>query len=374
MFFLCPDEGKPGPRSRLTAPGAAGLWTRPSPEPALNAYWPPLLIAFVAAAAASRFCVLLRPLLVRYALARPNARSSHSRPTPQGGGVAVLLGAYLALGGALALAPVAAPLRDGLLLVMASAAALAALGALDDIRPLPAGLRLPLQALCVGAVLLFAAPEIRLFPEALPLALERGLALLAGLWFVNLVNFMDGIDWMTVVGLAPLLAALAYGGAAGPLDPVSGWLAAALCGGLIGFAPENRPSARLFLGDVGSLPIGLITAYLLYRLAGAGGFTAALILPLYHIADSSLTLLARLSRRERIWEAHRSHFYQRATVNGYAVSEIVAQVALLNGLLIVLAGISLAFPALPAQAACLIAAGVLTGLLLRRFSRRRSPA
>ncbi len=340
----------------------------------MNAYWPPLLIAFVAAAAASRFCVLLRPLLVRYALARPNARSSHSRPTPQGGGVAVLLGAYLALGGALALAPVAAPLRDGLLLVMASAAALAALGALDDIRPLPAGLRLPLQALCVGAVLLFAAPEIRLFPEALPLALERGLALLAGLWFVNLVNFMDGIDWMTVVGLAPLLAALAYGGAAGPLDPVSGWLAAALCGGLIGFAPENRPSARLFLGDVGSLPIGLITAYLLYRLAGAGGFTAALILPLYHIADSSLTLLARLARRERIWEAHRSHFYQRATVNGYAVSEIVAQVALLNGLLIVLAGISLAFPALPAQAACLIAAGVLTGSLLRRFSRRRSPA
>jgi UDP-N-acetylmuramyl pentapeptide phosphotransferase/UDP-N-acetylglucosamine-1-phosphate transferase len=331
----------------------------------------PLLIVAVAALAAALLCVALRPLLARYALARPSARSSHSVPTPQGGGIAVLAGALLALGLALTFASPPAEARNGLILVLAAAVLLAIVGAWDDIRPLSPGIRLGLQAFCVGIVLFLAAPELRLFPEMLPFAVERGLALLAGLWFVNLVNFMDGIDWITVAGIVPLSGALALAGAAGVLDPATGWLAAALCGGLLGFAPFNRPVARLFLGDVGSLPIGLLTAYLLYRLAGTGALTAALLLPLYHVGDSSITLLRRLWRRERVWEAHRSHFYQQATVNGFDVSGIVARVALLNLGLVALAALSLRFPDGRAQLACLLAGIVLTALLLRRFSTRR---
>ena len=338
----------------------------------LEAFLPLLLIAALAALAAGRFCVVLRPLLVRYAMARPSARSSHSVPTPQGGGIAVLAGAVLALGVAVLFAGLPTDAGGGLVLVLAAAILLAIVGAWDDIRPLSPGLRLGLQALCVGMVLFLAAPEVRLFPEVLPLAVERGLALLAGLWFVNLVNFMDGIDWITVAGIVPLSAALALAGALGVLDPATGWLAAALCGGLLGFAPFNKPTARLFLGDVGSLPIGLLTAYLLYRLAGTGALTAALLLPLYHVADSTITLFRRLARHERVWEAHRSHFYQQATVNGFGVPEIVAQVALLNLGLVALAAVSLRFPDGWVQLACLLAGLVLTALLLRRFSRRRS--
>jgi UDP-N-acetylmuramyl pentapeptide phosphotransferase/UDP-N-acetylglucosamine-1-phosphate transferase len=337
----------------------------------LDPYFAPFLIAAAAAATAARLCVVLRPLLVRYALARPNARSSHSVPTPQGGGVAVLAGAFLALGAALLLAPVTTGERHGLMLVMAAAVALAAVGAWDDIRPLPAGVRLSLQALCVGIVIFQTAPGLRLFPEAVPLAVERGLALLAGVWFVNLVNFMDGLDWITVAGIVPLTGALALAGGVGVIDPATGWLAAALCGGLIGFAPFNRPTARLFLGDVGSLPIGLLTAYLLYRLAGTGAFAAALILPLYHVMDATITLLRRLARGERVWEAHRLHFYQQATGNGFGVGEIVAQVALLNLGLIGLAFASVAWPAFWVQLACLLAALALTGAQLRRFARPR---
>lgn len=336
----------------------------------MEPYLAPLVVAFVAAAAAGRLCVLLRPVLVRYALARPNARSSHRIPTPQGGGIAVLAGAFLALGLVLLFTPMPVPARDTLLMVMGATVLLAIVGAWDDIRPLPAWLRLILQALCVGLVVLYAAPELRLFP-ALPLPLERALALFAGVWFVNLVNFMDGIDWITVAGIVPLSGALALAGVTGPLDAGTGLLAAALLGGLIGFAPFNKPSARLFLGDVGSLPIGLLTAYLLYRLAGAGALTAALILPLYHVLDSSITLLRRLARGEKVWEAHRSHFYQQATNNGYAVSEIVAQVALLNLGLIALAAMTIAFPNVWVQFAGLLAALLLTGILLRRFSRKR---
>ncbi len=332
----------------------------------------PLLLIALAAGLAYGLCLALRPLMMRYALARPNARSSHRTPTPQGGGIAVLAGAFLALGLALAFIPMNAGARHGLVLVMGASALLAVVGAWDDIRPLSPALRLPLQFLCVGIVVFYAAPDVRLLPEALPLWAERGLALIAGAWFVNLVNFMDGIDWITLAGLVPLSGAIALAAGYGIVDPATGLLAAALLGGLLGFAPLNKPVARIFLGDVGALPLGLVGAYLLYRLAATGALTAALILPLYHVMDSTITLFRRLMRGEKIWQAHRSHFYQQATDNGFKVIEIVMRVALLNLCLIGLAAISIAVPALPAQLGCLLAALVLTGLLLRRFSRKRT--
>lgn len=330
-------------------------------------YLAPLFVLIAAAASSALLCILLRPLLVRYALARPNARSSHRVPTPQGGGTAVLGGGVLALWLVVSLLPPSAGLA-GLVFVGLASVALAVVGAWDDIRPLPAGLRLGLQALCVAVVLVYAAPDIRLFPQ-MPLALERCLALLAGVWFVNLTNFMDGLDWITIAGFVPLAGALALAASLGLIDLPTGLLAAALCGGLIGFAPFNKPVARLFLGDVGSLPIGLVSAYLLYRLAGTGALAAALILPLYHVMDATLTLLRRLARRERVWEAHRSHFYQQATTNGYSVASIVSQVALLNGGLVLLAALSLLWPAAWVQLGCLVAAALATAWLLRRFSR-----
>jgi UDP-N-acetylmuramyl pentapeptide phosphotransferase/UDP-N-acetylglucosamine-1-phosphate transferase len=327
-----------------------------------------LLVLAVAASVSALLCVLLRPVLVRYALARPNARSSHRIPTPQGGGIAVLGGLVAALSLTVAILP-PVPGAGSLGFVLAASVVLAMVGAWDDIRPLSAGLRLGLQALCVAVVIVYAAPDVRLFPAALPLAVERLLALLAGIWFVNLTNFMDGLDWITVAGFVPLAGALALASALGIVDPATGALAAALAGGLIGFAPFNKPVARLFLGDVGSLPIGLLGAYLLYRLAGNGALAAALILPLYPIADATLTLLRRLARRERVWEAHRSHFYQQATTNGHAVLAVVTQVAGLNLALVLLAGLTLLLPMPWAQLACLAAAVLLTALLLRRFAR-----
>ncbi|RYE74337.1 MAG: glycosyl transferase, partial [Hyphomicrobiales bacterium] len=159
------------------------------------------MICAAAAVLAAVLCMALRPLLLRYALARPNARSSHKIPTPQGGGIAVLAGAFLALGAALWLVPVEAEATRSVLVLAVAVTGLGIVGAWDDIRPLPASVRLVLQAVCVGFVLLRAVPELRLFPELLPLPVELSLALLAGVWFVNLVNFMDGLDWITVAGI-----------------------------------------------------------------------------------------------------------------------------------------------------------------------------
>src|SRR3954470_15500855 len=105
--------------------------------------------------------VLLRPLLVRYALARPNARSSHAVPTPQGGGIAVLAATLLAAAGGLAVSSAAG---GGWTVVAGAAVALAIVGATDDIRPLGAGPRLLLQFAAVAAVVVAATPDVRLLP------------------------------------------------------------------------------------------------------------------------------------------------------------------------------------------------------------------
>ena len=137
--------------------------------------------------------------------------------------------------------------------------------------------------------------ELRVVPM-LPWWIERALLLLACLWFVNLTNFMDGIDWMTVAEFVPVTLGLALRRVARRAPAAASSSALALFGGLLGFAPFNRPVARLFLGDVGSLPIGLLLAWLLLLLAGRGHLAAALILPLYYLADATLTLLP--ARRE----------------------------------------------------------------------------
>ncbi len=96
---------------------------------------------------------------------------------------------------------------------------------------------------------------------------------------------------------------------------------------MLGFAPFNKPVARLFLGDVGSLPIGLLLAWLLLQVAASGHLAAAILLPLYYLADATLTLLRRASRRaSRSGRRIARHFYQRATDRGFSVDEIVARV------------------------------------------------
>jgi UDP-N-acetylmuramyl pentapeptide phosphotransferase/UDP-N-acetylglucosamine-1-phosphate transferase len=328
--------------------------------------------ALVAAAGllAAGAILALRPLLQRYALARPNARSSHRVPTPQGGGIAVL-GAVLAVGvPAMLLLGRTDGAYGAAAVVCVGALALAVLGAWDDIRPIPALPRLAVQGLAAAAVVLLAGPEGRILPEPVPRWLEQGLAIVALVWFVNLVNFMDGIDWITVAEFVPLLAFFAVLAVLVAAFPPHLVLAICLLGALLGFAPFNKPVARLFLGDVGSLPIGLLVGWLLLGLAGTGGLAAAVLLALYPVADATLTLLRRLRRRERVWEAHRTHFYQRATDNGFSVREVSGSVFKIQVILAGLAFASLEAP--PATQAALVAAGAfLVALQLRRFTLPR---
>lgn len=325
-------------------------------------------IALLAAAVISAIITwAIRPMLLRHALAKPNARSSHRIPTPQGAGIAVIAATLLVATAIVAFAP-----ADHLqipLSVFAATLFIAVVGFADDVKSIAVLPRLVLQAAAVG-IIIFTAFGDRHIVAACPLWLERMLLIIAGLWFVNLVNFMDGLDWMTVAEVVPITAALVVLGWLGDFPLSSTLIAAALCGAMLGFAPFNRPVAKIFLGDVGSLPIGLLLGWCLLQLAYDQQFAAALLLPMYYLTDATVTLLRRMARREPFWAAHRSHFYQRATDNGFTVWRVIGNVFALNVALSMLAIASIASPSTAVDMLLLVIGLAATAFVMYRFSQR----
>lgn len=273
----------------------------------------------------------LKALARRAVLDHPNERSSHSRPTPRGGGVAVIaavLPAWLVAGGG----------DDVTTLLVMVVFALAGLSFLDDLRGLPPLPRFSTQIAAVAAGLAAFPDTALVFQGLVPLGWDRLGAALLWLWFVNLFNFMDGIDGITgveTVSIAGGLAAVVVL-AGSALDPL--WLRSlALAGAALGFLAWNWHPARIFLGDVGSVPLGYLLGWLLLQAAVAGQWAAALILPAYYIADASITLTRRVLRGEKVWEAHREHFYQKAVRAGWSHSTVAATILAADVVLVGLA-------------------------------------
>jgi len=266
----------------------------------------------------------------RAVLDRPNERSSHVAPTPRGGGIAVI-GASVAAWLVFAVARIVPP---STVAVALAAVGLAIVSWLDDLRDLSPAVRL-LAQFAVVVVGILALPHGAIFQGWLPPALDAIAAALLWVWFVNLFNFMDGIDGIDAseaisIGLGLALIAGSDFALAAP--------AATIVGAALGFLVWNWAPARIFMGDVGSVPLGYLLGFLLYELALRGQWVPALILPAYFLVDATLTLLRRLARGERIWQAHREHFYQRAVQRGLSHAAVVLRVTAANIVLIACAG------------------------------------
>ncbi|MEX2650551.1 MAG: glycosyl transferase, partial [Alphaproteobacteria bacterium] len=216
---------------------------------------------------------------------RPNERSSHGVPTPRGGGiapVAVTLAAWFALALGTGLGRHVALLAAGAILLLV-------VGWVDDRRGLSRALRLAAQAAAV-TIGLAALPPAPVLQGVAPPEFDRVVAGLIWLWFLNLYNFMDGIDGLaagetTALGLGSALAVLVLGQPSSVVPH-----AVALSGAAAGFLRWNWPPARVFLGDSGSVALAYLAGWLLLTLAASGAWAAALILPLYHLADPTMTL------------------------------------------------------------------------------------
>jgi UDP-N-acetylmuramyl pentapeptide phosphotransferase/UDP-N-acetylglucosamine-1-phosphate transferase len=260
-------------------------------------YWGPGILSFVVAFAALR--LLIGPF-ARFALDQPNERSLHEQPVPRTGGLAVLAGVAASvffLHGAYWL-----PLVLGLVL--------AGVSLLDDLHGTPTAVRLVAHA--TAAAVLVGHLAWPMDPVA---AL---LLVLAVTWITNLYNFMDGSD-----GLAGGMAVIGFGVYAWAAHVAgSAWLSTfcvALAASAAAFLTHNFPPARIFLGDVGSIPLGFLAAAL-----GIVGWHEQLW-PLWFpvlvfgpfIGDATVTLFRRLFKGERVWQAHREHYYQRLVRMGF---------------------------------------------------------
>jgi UDP-N-acetylmuramyl pentapeptide phosphotransferase/UDP-N-acetylglucosamine-1-phosphate transferase len=268
----------------------------------------------------------VRVLLSRFgrlALDEPNARSLHERPVPRTGGIAVLLGA------AVAFAFGAAPLW----LPGALALGLAAVSFVDDLRRLSTPARLGAHLLAAGTVVWYLLSPMHL--------LEMAVLILAVAWITDLYNFMDGSDGLA--GGMSLIGFAAYGiGAYLGGNVALAALSTALAASAAAFLVHNHHPARIFLGDVGSIPLGFLAAAL--GLAGWRNDLWPLWFPVLvfgpFIADATITLVKRAIRGERVWQAHRSHYYQRMVLMGlghrrtarvgYALMAVCAAAALLG--------------------------------------------
>ena len=331
------------------------------------------LALWLAAGAASAsltigLIILTRPWLSRYLTAHPNARSSHAVATPQGAGIAVMLAVLTVCILVTFILPLS--VRPSLFPVLTTAMGLTVLGALDDARAVSVQWRLLGQALAALVIVLSLPEDIRVLPASVPLVAERGLIVLGTVWFLNAVNFLDGIDWMTVAEVVPMTLGVAVLQLLGLLPPSIGLLALTLLGAMIGFSVFNKHPASIFLGDAGSLPVGLCIAYMLIFVAGID-LTAAVLFPLYTLADATITLGRRLIAGESMLTAHRSHFYQRAVVQGLTVPQVTARVFVLGLLLAVFAVTAALTPSTALDLVLLVAGGAATGLLLIRLGQSR---
>lgn len=251
----------------------------------------------------------------------PDHRSSHVQPTPNGGGLGIAVAGSLA--------GVGLVLFSGWLLgwvVLGLALLLAAVGLRDDVQHLPARVRFGVQvSVCAG--LLFALgdmPWISLTPIPLPEGegfqiggwVLSALLLLAGVWWINLFNFMDGIDGIAASQAVFMLVAgaglAAWGWPDVVADPVWVWM---LCitAATVGFLPLNWPPAKIFMGDVGSTYL----AFMIFALALVSvqadwlNYAVWLVLAAVFITDATVTLITRMATGEHWYEPHCSHVYQR---------------------------------------------------------------
>jgi UDP-N-acetylmuramyl pentapeptide phosphotransferase/UDP-N-acetylglucosamine-1-phosphate transferase len=269
----------------------------------------------------------------------PNSRSSHSTPTPIGGGIAVLLA--FTVGSIPIMMRTAIPLN---IFFLCSAITLVALVSLrDDIKHVPAGIRLAIHF----AAAIIAAYAIgihgKIFKGFIPKEIEFILIVLAIVGFMNIFNFMDGIDGMSGAQTLYLGLSLALIFYMAEVRTNYIYISVLLSCSILGFLFYNWHPARIFLGDVGSITIGYILAILLLILAAKGYLVQALILPMYYLADAGFILIKRCFKLEKIWQAHNQHFFQKAVRAGVSHSEVIVKIQIANLLLLLTAILSLNF-------------------------------
>lgn len=273
--------------------------------------------------------LLRRWLLQHNLLAVPNDRSSHDVPTPHGAGAVMIIVTLLCWAGLMIKHEVPLIYYG----VLGSAAVLALLSWIDDHGHIPFLRRLLVHLIAATIAVISLPDSAVIFSDWLPLWLERVMMALGLVWFMNLFNFMDGIDGMMGTLTVTIAAGIAI------ITPL--WLdwqlSLIIIPVALGFLCWNWMPAKIFSGDVGAIAFGYVIGWLLLRLALSGYPVPAVILAAYPIADTTFTLVRRISQGERFWIPHRRHFFQKAVRSGMTHAAVTGATLILQIIMIALA-------------------------------------
>ena len=318
---------------------------------------------------------LINYLLIKYsipvlkylnAIDTPNDRSSHTRPTPKGIGIAIII--------SLIFLQFLFSIELDILFIICLIS-LTVISFINDYKQLSAIFRLIFQSIIIYIILYFWPPlqNISLFNYLIPIWLENIFLFFAFLWFINLFNFMDGIDGIT--GIQCLIISIGTITVLSLFNKTSEFdlfLCGFISGSSAAFLLWNWHPAKVFLGDAGSIPLGFINFILMLILCKNNLWFVAIILNSYYLCDSTYTLLKRIKMKKKPWEAHKDHFYQFPIQKGVKHST-VSSFILLHGMLMIILSISTIIkPGLASIILSLMIAGISTVYLLYYFKNKLS--
>jgi UDP-N-acetylmuramyl pentapeptide phosphotransferase/UDP-N-acetylglucosamine-1-phosphate transferase len=315
-------------------------------------YFFSFILAFLLSVTLSKYLV---KLLSKYSIVdTPKERSNHNVATPRGGGLALVITTIILL-----LVYYYINNTVTVLYVIASLFIVATISFLDDLISLPITPRIILQLI---SILILLNGFTFKFDPINTLIITSTMFL-----FINFYNFMDGIDGSAASEAMHIsISILVISCLTDKIPHEVQFTALILISACAGFLIFNWFPAKIFLGDVGSIALGLICGWMLISLVLHGYVAAAIIIPLYYIADSSITLLKRFFRGKKIWQAHSEHFFQKAVRKGASHAQVTKKIIAVNLILFVLSIVSLYYPG----TSIVIASGVVA-MLLYDLQRQR---
>lgn len=279
----------------------------------------------------------------------PDARRSHTTVTPRGGGLAFVI--IFAL-----LFPLfeyySSKEINNSVEILQIFLPIAIVSFWDDIFHVQIPIRLIVHILCSVLAVMWLIHPTLILQSQLPIYLDLMIGAFALLAFLNIYNFLDGIDGLTASETIYLsitiltLCFLNYG-----IIPKAK-IVIAICvitlGWAFGFLYFNWQPAKIFIGDVGSVSIGFLLGFCLLTVAATNTelFLACIIAPLYYIADGGLTILIRMLKGEKIWEPHLQHFFHKSVSKGRSHKQVVKGIMKCNFWLMIFSISSLYYPIL----------------------------
>ncbi len=283
----------------------------------------------------------------------PSSRGNHEKSVPKGGGIILIPAIIFSIS---LYFLIENTINTKWIVFLLSIFFLFVVSLIDDIKNLPAILRLTVHSLCVIVSVYYMKQDITYFlnntetiiklnlNNSLLFYLLASFVILSWLWLINLFNFMDGMDGLTALQMIFLALTINIISLVNYFENDFQFISLVIFSAFLAFFRHNKPSAKIFLGDSGSIPCGYIAGFVLIEsFLKQDPFFSILIILMYFILDSTITLIIRSIRKDNLFTAHSDHFYQRMMRKGYSHGYVLKKILFLLIFLILLSIISLKY-------------------------------